>query len=873
MVLAGALAAVPAQADHREIVQVSRGEATGNAAGAYASYGGVSADGSRVWFTTADPLLPEDTDNLNDVYERAGNALTLISVPEGGPYGNGSSGFVTASADGSSVVFGSSEPLTADDEDGGSGDWFLRRDGHTYLISKPDPGAFVLIEASPLTGKITPDGMHVFFASLEDLSPNDSNFQVDVYHWGVEDQTATPVSVRPNGNTHSSGAGINVVAVASSDGSRAFWATGGALVPEDTDAVQDVYMRENGQTTLVTMTTSATPADVTLRQNSDDGQHVFFQTTEALVPEDTDTNRDVYEVTPGGESQLVSIGTQAGPTSEDVDFQRTSADGLSAWFTTLERLTPDDTDDNQDIYMRHGGQTTLETQGPTGGNTGFDDIVFSGIVPDGSRMYFTTHEALTADDEDPAVDIYERHAGTTRRVSIGAPGYDNGFVDTSFAAASPDGSRIVYQAEDPMSGEDTDFSDDLYEAFGGLGGALTLLTGGTENVGTIWGGASADASHVFFTSSERLTAFDTDDQPDVFESRINRAPTVTVSPAGTRVAGDPATAADAAVAIDDPEDDALTGATIALTGALDATESLGYADAGSIHGELSSDGRTLTLSGAAARGEYEAALRSVSYGGASSAGTRGISFTVSDGFDTSSATRAVTVSVTPAGSQGAAGGDVPSPPAPPPSQTEPEPSLSTSGPSEVVVNGDTISVGCSLSSGALESCEAEARAGSTAARLVRVGHGRAEFAGGKRGTVKIRLTRAGMKLLRERRRASRLVLSVAAHPRGSAEVLRDRRSVRVLLAGTELRPEGMFAAGSARLGATTRASLRRFARDLRRARIVRCAGGSSGTESGALGLKRARSACAYLRRLGVRAQLRTTRAGAIGRRVVLRVSG
>jgi hypothetical protein len=195
-----------------------------------------------------------------------------------------------------------------------------------------------------------------------------------------------------------------------------------------------------------------------------------------------------------------------------------------------------------------------------------------------------------------------------------------------------------------------------------------------------------------------------------------------------------------------------------------------------------------------------------------------------------------------------------------------------------VVNGDSIEVGCALDRGTLATCDAEAFAGTTAARLVKVGGGHTRIGKGRRGSVNVRLTRAGMKLLRSRRRASQLVISVRARAAGATRVLRDRRSVRVLLAGTELRPAGVFAPFSTKLPRATRASLRRFARDLRSAKVVRCEGLAAGSARGhaaeALGLGRARAACGYLRRLGVRARLRVVSSGTTGapeRRVLLRV--
>jgi hypothetical protein len=840
LTLAALAAPSVARADHRELVQVSRGATAGNSTD-YATYGGISADGSKVWFSTPDALVPEDADGQSDVYERSDDGkLTLISVPEdGAPGGSGPAGFIKASADGSTVVFQTDDDMTTDDGDG-SGDWFARRDGHTYLVTKPDPNAFLFLHANPLTGYITPDGTHIFFATLEDLGPGDSNFQVDLYEWRLSDQLARPVSVGTDDQTHG-GSGINVVAVANDSGSRAFFETRDALVPEDTDSNTDVYMRENGQTTLVTKTTSATPMDMTLRQISTDGQHVFFQTYEPLVAEDTDTERDVYEVQPGGESQLVSAGTQTG-VSSDADFQRCSPDGTHVWFTTYEQLVPEDTDSNSDIYMRTGGQTTLESVGPTGGNDGFDDIVFSGLGPDGTRMYFTTHETLTADDTDFSVDIFERHDGQTRRVSVAGEPYDNGSLsivapDMNFAWASPDGSRIIFQSQDPVFAGDTDFNDDLYEWFDGKTGVLTGP--GTQNVDAIWGGASTDGTRVVFTSTEQLTAFDTDDQADVFESRINKSPVLTAGAARTVVAGDPAEPADPGAAINDPDTDTFTGATVTLSGTRDEGESLGFADQSGISGALSGDKHTLTLTGSASRADYQAALRSVTYGGAATPGERTVRSTVTDGFDTSN-TAVQTVNVKeapPSAASSGSGGSTP-PPA--------KPELKVSTVETGTVHDDRIDISCGASGASVERCSVEAATGDTAARLIPIGSGTRDGA----GVVHVKLSPAGVRHLRARRRASQVLLHVVASVSGSQR-LYARERVRVLLPGTTIR-----------LAPVRRARLNWAAHDLRGARVVRCE---------ARTLSRARSVCAYLRQRGLRAKLVPVRDRRISpRRAVLR---
>ena len=83
---------------------------------------GMSADGSRVFFSTSQRLVPADTDNAVDLYERAGSVTTLVSLGPTG--GNGGLNVVTTccppgmvSDDGSRVFFYTSESLVSSDTD------------------------------------------------------------------------------------------------------------------------------------------------------------------------------------------------------------------------------------------------------------------------------------------------------------------------------------------------------------------------------------------------------------------------------------------------------------------------------------------------------------------------------------------------------------------------------------------------------------------------------------------------------------------------------------------------------------------------------------------------------------------------------------
>ena len=78
-----------------------------------AFFDGASADGSKVWLHTDEVLVAGDTDAANDVYERAGATIDVVSTGPTGGNADSSAFFDGASADGSRVFFDTQEPLTA----------------------------------------------------------------------------------------------------------------------------------------------------------------------------------------------------------------------------------------------------------------------------------------------------------------------------------------------------------------------------------------------------------------------------------------------------------------------------------------------------------------------------------------------------------------------------------------------------------------------------------------------------------------------------------------------------------------------------------------------------------------------------------------
>lgn len=357
------------------------------------------------------------------------------------------------------------------------------------------------------------DGTRVFFETSESLVPTDTDSSFDIYE--RVGNTTTLVSTGPSGGNGVDDAFFNG---ASNDGSRVFFDTTESLVAADTDASIDLYMRSGGTTTLISTGPSGGNSvdDAIFDGISKDGSHVFFETDEALVPGDTNGTTDIYDRS-GGTTTLVTTGTGTGLPV----FGGSSDDGSHAFFETDDALLPADTDTQIDVYDRTGGTLTLVSTGPSGGNGAFT-ATYQGNSASGARVWFETNESLVPGDTDAGCgspttgcnDVYERSGGTTTQVSTGG----NGTFDAFWDGASVTGGHVFFHSNEPLSGSDTDARRDTYDHSGGV---TTLVstgpTGGNGAFDAIYAGNSYDGAHVFFETTESLVAADTDTRQDVYD--------------------------------------------------------------------------------------------------------------------------------------------------------------------------------------------------------------------------------------------------------------------------------------------------------------------------------------------------------------------
>jgi len=389
--------------------------ACGNA-GFDAGFAGSSADGKEVFLVTAERLDPvADGDSSVDVYERelpdGPTALVSAGASACQP-GCGNGEFVATlrgvSADGSKAYFASSEPLVG--ADGDQAIDIYRRDlpaGPTSLVSAGDPVCAPCGNSADaaIFAASSPNGSRAFFESREKLVPSDDDGANDIY------QRAGGVTTLVSAGTASQPANFKA---APGDGSRVFFVTAEPLAGgADTNGANDVYMWQGGAPQLVT---SGKCCGSTFATATADAGAVFFTTTEALSLEDGDGSADIYEQSvAGGAPVLISAGDGACAPCGDglfaARFNRASADGSRVFFTSAEQLSSDDFDADDDIYARSVGddETALSTPASGPCPASVCDATFVGASGDGRHVFFQTSEAMVlADDPDSEPDIYER---------------------------------------------------------------------------------------------------------------------------------------------------------------------------------------------------------------------------------------------------------------------------------------------------------------------------------------------------------------------------------------------------------------------------------------------------------------------------------
>ena len=153
-----------------------------------------------------------------------------------------------------------------------------------------------------------------------------------------------------------------------------------------------------------------------------------------------------------------------------------------------------------------------------------DDATFEAASADGSKVFFSTSQQLTADDTNNDADLYEYNTDTGQltRVTAGAVS-DPGLVGVM--AISGDGSHVYFVASGQLAaGQGTAGQNNLYD-YNTDTNTLTFVTtlgpndpiGGTGTQAPASVQATPDGMHLVFLSQANLTSYDAQGNLEVYE--------------------------------------------------------------------------------------------------------------------------------------------------------------------------------------------------------------------------------------------------------------------------------------------------------------------------------------------------------------------
>ncbi len=332
--------------DGEETIEISArapGPSPANPKAEPAQFWAASTDGSLVFFTSSAELTSASktgpANNSQDLYRfdvgtRQTTDLTVDTNPADAESGAGVLGVVGTSNDGSYVYFvATGELVQGKGVDGQPNLYVQHEDPESHVsemrfiatLSPSDSNDWTAIPAE-LQAYVTPDGRHLAFMSLNELTGYDNTDQntetpdSEVYEYGADAAVLACASCDPSGRRpvgsaflgatlhHLASTPFHQPRVMSDDGNRLFFSSPDRLVARADSLHVKIYeheqagdgscIDEQGCVFLISSASNAT--DDVFLDASDDGSDIFYATLSQQAATDTDNLGDVYDARVGG---------------------------------------------------------------------------------------------------------------------------------------------------------------------------------------------------------------------------------------------------------------------------------------------------------------------------------------------------------------------------------------------------------------------------------------------------------------------------------------------------------------------------------------------------------------------------------------------
>ncbi|MHB8876308.1 MAG: PKD domain-containing protein [Myxococcaceae bacterium] len=356
--------------------------------------------------------------------------------------------------------------------------------------------------------KATPDGRYVaFFSFATNLVPGDTNGIADLF---IKDLTTGQIELVSVATGGAQADGQSYNGTLSADGRFvAFFSLSRNLATGVT--ADGIYVRDRlaGTTEVVAQTTSQ------LSSISEDGRYVAFSTDTALVPEDTNSNADIYvRDRQVGTHQLVGPGRDS----------QISGDGKYVAYTSS--LGPGDTNGSYwDVYVRDlaTGTTEIVSRTAAGAQIVNAHSFNPSISADGRQVCFDVNVqspdmSVGNPASHPDVFVRDRLQATTEQVNTGVT--DPGAAILSSMSANGRYVAFLYANSMAITSVFQVYLRDLQT------GAVEMVSIANDSTPATWGGSTnsepstaSNGAVVFWTNAPNLVAGDTNGVHDVFIRR------------------------------------------------------------------------------------------------------------------------------------------------------------------------------------------------------------------------------------------------------------------------------------------------------------------------------------------------------------------
>lgn len=430
--------------------------------------------------------------------------IRRVSVSAAGEQGNGRSLVPSISADGHLIAFASEVNTLVDGDTNGEPDVFVKNmtTGEIRRVSATAVG----VQGNGLSSgaSINADGTVVAFHSLAtNLVEGDTDEDADIYVKNLVTGEVRRASVSGAGE---GGAGYSLFPAISADGNMVAFSSFARLAPEDTDSLEDVYVKNmtTGEITFVKASASGESEDAAQTEVaiSADGKVVAFASDAVtLTPDDTNNREDVFiKNLTTGEFRRVSVSAMGAQGNERSDEPSLSADGrFIAFASEAGNLIDGENHQGSDIFVKN--LTTGEVRQATTnaeGKPATGEVSYSpSLSAEGNVVAFVSNaNDLVPNHTMPNEDIYvkEMSTGAIRLASsnnVGAYGNDN----STGTRLSADGRKVSFESEASNLVEgDTNDKHDIFVADTGLGGTVVP----TPKLGDLNGDSAVNVQDVTY---------------------------------------------------------------------------------------------------------------------------------------------------------------------------------------------------------------------------------------------------------------------------------------------------------------------------------------------------------------------------------------